>query len=124
MIEGARRRRFSSTTIGPFEAAGGFVTYGPLGARLQQNIERKLRELFITKLGMLEIESSVIAPGKVFEASGHVNHFKEPMVECTKCHRRFRADHLLEELAKISATEAEKMSLNEIQKALKKHGIT
>jgi glycyl-tRNA synthetase len=120
----ARRRGFFWQSYEIYGGAGGFVTYGPLGARLKQNIERKLRELFVTKLGILEIESSVIAPGKVFEASGHVNHFKEPMVECTKCGKRFRADHLLEEIAKISATEAEKMSLGEIQKALKKHGIT
>jgi len=120
----ARRRGFFWQSYEIYGGVGGFVTYGPLGARLKQNIERKLRELFVTKLGILEIESSVIAPGKVFEASGHVNHFKEPMVECTKCNKRFRADHLLEEYAKKSCVETEKMSLDEIQKALEKHGIT
>jgi glycyl-tRNA synthetase len=69
------------------------------------------------------MESSVIAPAKVFEASGHVDHFKEPMVECSNCHKRFRADHLLEEIAKTSCTEAEKMSLNEIQDAMEKNNI-
>jgi glycyl-tRNA synthetase len=39
----------------------------------------------VKKVGIYEMESSVIAPGKVFEASGHVDHFKEPMVECQKC---------------------------------------
>ena len=57
-----------------------------LGARLKQNVEAKLRELMVKKIGIYEMESSVIAPGKVFEASGHVAHFKEPMVECQKCH--------------------------------------
>jgi glycyl-tRNA synthetase len=120
----ARRRGFFWQSYEIYGGVGGFVTYGPLGARLKQNIERKLRELFVTKLGILEIESSVIAPGKVFEASGHVNHFKEPMVECKKCNKRFRADHLLEEYAKKSCVETEKMSLDEIQKALEKKGIT
>jgi glycyl-tRNA synthetase len=120
----ARRRGFFWQSYEIYGGVGGFVTYGPLGARLKQNIERKLRELFVTKLGILEIESSVIAPGKVFEASGHVNHFKEPMVECSKCNKRFRADHLLEEYAKKSCVETEKMSLDEIQKAFKKEGIT
>jgi glycyl-tRNA synthetase len=120
----ARRRGFFWQSYEIYGGVGGFVTYGPLGARLKQNIEAKLRELFVTKLGVLEIESSVITPGKVFEASGHVNHFKEPMVECSKCSKRFRADHLLEEYAKKSCVETEKMSLDEIQKALKKLGIT
>ena len=119
----ARRRGFFWQSYEIYGGVGGFVTYGPLGARLKQNIERKLRELFVTKLGILEIESSVIAPGKVFEASGHVNHFKEPMVECSKCNKRFRADHLLEEYAKKSCVETEKMSLTEIQQALEKNGI-
>ena len=120
----ARRRGFFWQSYEIYGGVGGFVTYGPLGARLKQNIEAKLRELFVTKLGVLEIESSVITPGKVFEASGHVNHFKEPMVECSKCSKRFRADHLLEEYAKQSCVETEKMSLTEIQNALEKLGIT
>jgi len=120
----ARRRGFFWQSYEIYGGVGGFVTYGPLGARLKQNIERKLRELFVTKLGILEIESSVIAPGKVFEASGHVNHFKEPMVECVECSKRFRADHLLEEYAKKSCVETEKMSLKEIQHALEAQGIT
>jgi glycyl-tRNA synthetase len=45
------------------------------------------------------------------------------MVECAKCNKRFRADHLLEEYAKITATDAEKMSLDEIQAAIEKNNI-
>jgi glycyl-tRNA synthetase len=119
----ARRRGFFWQSYEIYGGVGGFITYGPLGAKLKQNIEAKLRELFVNKLGILEIESSVITPRKVFEASGHVNHFKEPMVECSKCNRRFRADHLLEEYAKISSTEAEKMSLDEIKAAIEKNEI-
>ncbi|MEM3377983.1 MAG: glycine--tRNA ligase [Candidatus Bathyarchaeia archaeon] len=120
----ARRRGFFWQAYEIYGGASGFVTYGPLGTKLKQNIERKLRELFVNKLGILEIESSIITPGKVFEASGHVGHFKEPMVECAKCGKRFRADHLLEEYAKISAAEAEKMSLTEIKQAIEKNAIT
>jgi len=119
----ARRRGFFWQSYEIYGGVGGFVTYGPLGAKLKQNIENKLREMFVDKLGILEIESSVIAPGKVFEASGHVDHFKEPMVECSSCHKRFRADHLLEEYAKISSADAEKMSLEEIQAAIEKNRI-
>ena len=120
----ARRRGFFWQSYQIYGGVGGFVTYGPLGARLKQNIERKLRELFVTKLGIFEIESPIIAPEDVFKASGHVNHFKEPMVECSQCTKSFRADHLLEEYAKKSCVETEKMSLNEIQETLKKLKIT
>ncbi len=119
----ARRRGFFWQSYEIYGGAGGFITYGPIGARLKQNIEAKLRELFVTKLGVLEIESSVITPEKIFKASGHVNHFKEPMVECVQCNKRFRADHLLEEYAKQSCVETEKMSLTELQKTLKTHGV-
>lgn len=119
----ARRRGFYWQSFEIYGGVGGFVTYGPLGARLKQNIENKLRELFVNRLGILEMESSIIAPAKVFEASGHVDHFKEPMVECSNCHKRFRADHLLEEMAKTSCVETEKMSLAEIKDALEKNNI-
>jgi len=119
----ARRRGFFWQSYEIYGGAGGFVTYGPLGAKLKQNIEAKLRDFFVTKLGILEIESSVVTPGKVFEASGHVNHFKEPMVECIECKKKFRADHLLEEYAKKSCVETEKMTLSEIKKALDAYNI-
>ena len=119
----ARRRGFFWQSYEIYGGVGGFVTYGPLGAKLKQNIEAKLREIFVKKIGILEIESSVITPGRVFEASGHVDHFKEPMVECLECNKRFRADHLLEENAKITSAEAEKMTLKEVDEALVKNGI-
>ena len=119
----ARRRGFYWNSYEIYGGSGGFVAYGPLGTRLKQNIENKLRELFVKQTGILEMESSVITPGKVFEASGHVDHFKEPMVECVKCNKRFRADHLLEEYAKITSVQAEKMTLDEVQAAIEKNGI-
>jgi len=118
----ARRRGFFWPSFEIYGGSGGFVTYGPLGARLKQNIEAKLRELFVKKIGIYEMESSVIAPAKVFEASGHVDHFKEPMVECQSCHTRFRADHLLEEKG-ITSAQAEKMDLTEIKKEIERHEV-
>ncbi|NWF87289.1 glycine--tRNA ligase [Candidatus Bathyarchaeota archaeon] len=119
----ARRRGFFWQSNDIYGGVAGFATYGPLGAKLKQNIERKLRELFVNKLGILEIESPIITPAKVFEASGHVDHFKEPMVECLKCKKRFRADHLLQEFAKIDESESEKMGLKELKEAIEKHNI-
>jgi glycyl-tRNA synthetase len=118
----AKRRGFFWSSFEIYGGSGGFVTYGPLGTRLKQNVEGKLRELMVKKIGIYEMESSVIAPAKVFEASGHVAHFKEPMVECQKCHTRFRADHLLEDKG-ISSKDAEKMSLDEINTEMQRHEI-
>ncbi|MDR1992033.1 MAG: glycine--tRNA ligase [Nitrososphaerota archaeon] len=118
----AKRRGFFWNSFEIYGGSGGFVTYGPLGTRLKQNIEAKLREFMIKKIGIYEIESSVIVPDKIFVASGHVAHFKEPMVECQTCHTRFRADHLLEEKG-LSSAEAEKMSLEEIKTELQRQDI-
>jgi len=119
----ARRRGFFWQSYEIYGGVSGFATYGSLGARLKQNIERKLREVFVNKLGVLEVESPIITPSKVFEASGHVQHFKEPMIECLKCMNRFRADHLLREFASVSEAEAEKLSLEELKAAIEKAGI-
>jgi glycyl-tRNA synthetase len=119
----ARRRGFFWPAYEIYGGVSGFVVYGNLGARLKQNIEKKLRDLFVSKLAIIEIESPVIGPAEVFEASGHVAHFKEPMVECLNCKKRFRADHLLEEFAKIEEAEAEKLTLKQVKQALEKHGI-
>lgn len=119
----ARRRGFFWQSYQIYGGVSGFVTYGFLGTKLKQRIENKIRELFVNKLGIFEIESPVIAPSKVFEASGHVEHFKEPMLECLKCKRRFRADHLLREFAKISEAEAEKLTLKELKETIERHGI-
>jgi glycyl-tRNA synthetase len=117
----ARRRGFFWQSYEIYGGVSGFATYGSLGARLKQNIERKLRELFVSKLGVFEIESPVITPEVVFEASGHVHHFKEPLVECGKCGKRFRADHLLEEFANIREADAEKLTLEEIDNEIRKN---
>lgn len=119
----ARRRGFFWQSYEIYGGVSGFATYGSLGARLKQNIERKLREVFVNKLGVLEVESPIVTPGKVFEASGHVQHFKEPMIECLKCMNRFRADHLLREFASVSEAEAEKLSLEELKAAIEKADI-
>ncbi len=119
----ARRRGFFWQSYEIYGGVSGFVTYGSLGARLKQNIEKKIREIFVNKLGILETESPIITPAEVFEASGHIAHFKEPLVECKKCGKRFRADHLLEESAGMSEADAEKLTLKEIDEAISKNDI-
>ncbi len=119
----ARRRGFFWPSYEIYGGVSGFITFGPLGTLLKKRIEEKFRKFFIQKLGIYEIENSVITPAKIFEASGHVESFKEPMVECTQCKRKFRADHLLQELAGMTDTETEKLSLNELKHTIVTKGI-
>ena len=119
----ARRRGFFWPACEIYGGVSGFIAFGQLGTVLKRKIEDKFRERFLRRLGLYEIESPIILPGRVFEASGHVENFKEPMVECTRCKRKFRADHLLQESAGISPTEAEKMTLEEIGEAVESRGV-
>ncbi|MCK4320827.1 glycine--tRNA ligase, partial [Candidatus Bathyarchaeota archaeon] len=119
----AKRRGFFWPSCEIYGGVSGFITFGPLGSVLKRKIEDKFRGFFIRPFGLYEIESSVIMPGKVFEASGHVNHFKEPMIGCSKCKRRFRVDHVLQEFAGMSDTETEKLSLQELANEINKRNI-
>ena len=72
--------------------------YGPLGVELKENIKRQWWQTFVRgREDMVGLDSAVILPTKVWQASGHVATFSDPLVECLHCHRRFRADHLVEE---------------------------
>jgi glycyl-tRNA synthetase len=74
--------------------------YGPLGVELKDNIKRQWwRTMVQSRDDIVGIDSSVILPTPVWEASGHLAAFVDPLVECTSCHRRFRQDHLKEEYA-------------------------
>ncbi len=74
--------------------------YGPLGVELKENIKRQWwRSTVTSRDDVVGLDSSVILPRQVWEASGHVEAFVDPLVECQACHRRFRADQLEEEYA-------------------------
>lgn len=74
--------------------------YGPLGVELKDNIKRQWwRSMVQGRDDVVGLDSSVILPTPVWEASGHLAAFVDPLVECQSCHRRFRQDHLQEEYA-------------------------
>jgi glycyl-tRNA synthetase len=71
--------------------------YGPLGVELKENIRRQWwRSMVTSREDIVGLDSSVILAREVWEASGHVREFTDPLTECTSCHKRFRADHLIE----------------------------
>ena len=72
--------------------------YGPLGVELKENIKRQWWRSVVTRRDdVVGLDSSVILPRRVWEASGHVDVFSDPLVECLSCHKRYRADHLEDE---------------------------
>ncbi len=95
LAELGRRRGFFWPAYEIYGGVSGFLDLGPLGALLKRRIEQKWLDLFVRRHGLVLIQTPVITPAKVFEASGHVTHFKDPMVACQKCNRRFRADHAI-----------------------------
>src|SRR6476469_1593563 len=82
--------------------------YGPLGAELKENIKRQWWQSVVRgREDVVGLDSSVILPRQVWEASGHVEVFSDPLVECLSCHKRYRADHLEEEYEEKKGRPAE-----------------
>lgn len=76
--------------------------FGPLGTMLKNNIKSQWKKFFIDQeKNAYHLDSSIILNPKVWEASGHVGKFNDPMIDCKKCKSRFRADHLIEEFKGI-----------------------
>ena len=74
--------------------------YGPLGAELKDNVKRQWWKSMVQgRDDVVGLDSSVILPREVWEASGHIDAFVDPLVECQSCHHRYRQDHLQEEFA-------------------------
>jgi glycyl-tRNA synthetase len=93
----SKRRGFvypSSEIYGGLRAAW---DYGPLGVELKNNVKHQWwRYMVQERDDIVGLDSSVILAREVWEASGHVATFTDPLTECLNCHHRFRADHLLE----------------------------
>src|SRR3954465_7703382 len=89
--------------------------YGPLGVELKNNVKRQWwRSVVHQRDDIVGLDSSVILAREVWETSGHVTAFVDPLTECQSCHKRFRADHLLEEYAARKGVDAESVSLDDI----------
>jgi len=72
--------------------------YGPLGAELKRNVKDLWWRTFVhRRRDMVGLDGGILMHPKVWEASGHVSNFNDPLVDCKTCRSRFRADHLIEE---------------------------
>jgi glycyl-tRNA synthetase len=98
-IDLAKRRGFFWQSSEIYGGMSGIFDYGPLGLLLKRKLINKWRNFFIED-NIYEIETSIIQPEKVFEASGHLKSFIDPVTQCKKCKSIFRADNLIEEITK------------------------
>src|SRR6266550_655906 len=96
-----RRKGFIFQSSEIYGGIGGFWDYGPLGVELKRNIKEVWWQDMVRnpppgpdgqEIAMVGVDCSIIMNPKVWEASGHVGGFADPMVDCKKCRRRFRAD--------------------------------
>ncbi|MBI3671436.1 glycine--tRNA ligase [Candidatus Azambacteria bacterium] len=83
------------------EIYGGFAnsyTYGPYGVTLKNNIKKLWWKKFVEdREDIVGIDGPIILHPRVWEASGHIGGFNDALVDCKKCNKRFRADHLVED---------------------------
>jgi len=105
----------------PHSAAAGFYDYGSVGSEIKRRLENEWRSYFLS-LGenFHETESCLIMPQSVFKASGHLEHFSDPVAECGKCGTQVRADHILSEFL---GEKFEGLTAQELNDLIKKHNV-
>lgn len=91
----AKRRGFVYGSSEIYGGMSGFWDYGPLGVELRQNIKRSWwRAMVHNRDDVVGLDSALIMPKSVWQASGHLENFNDPLVECQDCKRRFRQDDI------------------------------
>ena len=103
------------------DAQAGFWEYGPSGVSLKNKFLELWRRELIRRDGMLEIDGSQIMSKSVFEASGHLGSFADPIIKCRKCKSTFRADRTIAEVSNIEIPES--ADLVEFDNAISQNNI-
>ena len=97
VINLAKRRGFVFQSGEIYGGSRSAWDYGPLGTALKENIKRQWWQFMVQgRDDVVGLDSAVILPRRVWEVSGHVDVFSDPLVESLHTHKRYRADHLLE----------------------------
>jgi glycyl-tRNA synthetase len=98
-----KRKGFVYPSSEIYGGLAGFFDYGPLGVELKNNIKNAWWKTHVhQRPDIAGIDGSIITNPKVWEASGHVSNFTDALAQCKKCGHKARADHLIEDKAKIS----------------------
>jgi glycyl-tRNA synthetase len=95
LVSLSKRRGFVFPSSEIYGGIGGFWDFGPLGVEMKNNIKRLWWKAMVQERDdIVGIDAAIIMNPRVWEASGHVTTFHDPMVDCRACKHRFRADHL------------------------------
>lgn len=95
LVSLCKRRGFVFPGSEIYGGLAGTFDYGPLGVALKKNIENLWWNTFVeTRDDMFGVDAAILMNPKAWEASGHVAGFSDPLVECSNCKKRFRADHV------------------------------
>ncbi len=93
IINLAKRRGFVFPSAEIYSGTGGIWDYGPLGVLLKNNVKNEWWKAMIQhRSDVVPLDSAIITKHEVLKASGHVDTFTDPLVECKNCHMRYRAD--------------------------------
>ncbi len=103
------------------DAQAGFWEYGPAGVGLKNKYLELWRRELVRRDNMLEIDGSQIMSQSVFEASGHLTSFADPIIQCKNCKSTFRADRLISEKTKIEIPES--ADLPDFDKAISENNL-
>ena len=97
IVELCKRRGIIFPTAEIYGGVRSTWDYGPLGVELKENVKRQWwRTMVQLRDDVVGMEQAILGPTQVWEASGHLENFADPLVECANCHHRFREDHLRE----------------------------
>ncbi len=95
LVSLCKRRGFIYQSSEIYGGINSCYDYGPLGVELKRNIKEAWWNAMVTSRDDIEgLDAAILMHPRVWEASGHVEGFTDPLVDCKKCKRRFRADHI------------------------------
>ncbi|MEX2571465.1 MAG: glycine--tRNA ligase [Gemmatimonadota bacterium] len=108
LVSLAKRRGYVFQSSEIYGGTGSVWDYGPLGVELKRNVKESWWRSMVHERDDIEgLDASILMHPRVWEASGHLAEFTDPLVECRNCHRRFRVDILLAEAGSETLGEAQ-----------------
>ncbi|MGH7458592.1 MAG: glycine--tRNA ligase [Longimicrobiaceae bacterium] len=106
LVSLAKRRGYVFQSSEIYGGTGSVWDYGPLGVELKRNLKELWWRAMVDERDDIEgLDAAILMHPRVWEASGHVEEFSDPLVECRNCHRRFREDELREQMGQQDAAQ-------------------
>ena len=121
IVEFSMRKGLFFPSAEIYSTYSGFFDYGPYGRKIREKMVSLWRKMLVEEEGFLEIDGATILPEEVFVASGHLENFNDPIIQCKKCGKFYRADKYLNSLLNLDLKE--NTPLEEFDALIKENGI-